>query len=68
MIELKKLNGASIFVNPDLIRVVESTPDTLINFVDGESLLVKDTPQEIIASIVSYRRRYSILDSIDSQK
>lgn len=68
MIELKKLNGTAIFVNPDLIRAVESTPDTVVNFIDGESILVKDSPQEIIASIVSFRRKYSIADNADLQK
>ena len=62
MIELKKLNGASIFVNPDLIRAVESTPDTIVHFIDGESILVKDSPKEIVAGIVAFRRKYSISD------
>ncbi len=60
MIELKKLNGTSIFVNPDMIRVVESTPDTLVNFLDGESLLVLNSPQEIVERIVLFRKKYFV--------
>ena len=60
MIELKKLNGAAIFVNPDMIRVVESTPDTLVQFIDGESLLVQTSPQEIVAKIISFRKTYAV--------
>jgi flagellar protein FlbD len=63
MIELNKLNGMSIFVNPDLIRIVESTPDTLVNFTDGESLLVLNSPQDIIAKIILFRRQYSFQNS-----
>ncbi len=73
MIELKKLNGASIFVNPDLIRAVESMPDTIVHFIDGDSILVKDSPKEIVAGIVAFRRKYSISDlssanNVDLQK
>ncbi len=60
MIELKKLNGTSIFVNPDMIRVVESTPDTLVNFLDGESLLVLNSPPEIVERIVLFRKKYFV--------
>jgi flagellar protein FlbD len=57
MIELNKINGATIFVNPDLIRVIEITPDTVLTFTDGEKIMVRDRPQEIIEKIVLYRRR-----------
>ncbi len=63
MIELNKLNGMPIFVNPDLIRAVESTPDTLVNFTDGESLLVLNSPQDIIAKIIFFRRQYSFVNT-----
>jgi flagellar protein FlbD len=56
MIELVKLNGMPVFVNPDLIRFLESTPDTILSFTDGEKLMVKNKPQEIVEKIVNYRR------------
>ncbi len=71
MIELNKLNGMSIFVNPDLIRAVESTPDTVINFTDGETILVRNSPQEIVQKIISFRRQYTFINTdnnLDSQK
>jgi flagellar protein FlbD len=57
MIELYKLNGTIVFVNPDLIRVIEATPDTVLSFLDGDKMMVRDRPQEIIEKIVSFRRR-----------
>lgn len=60
MIELKKLNGVSIYINPDLIRSVEQTPDTLVSFTDGDSLLVQNTPRDIVEKIVRYRRDYTL--------
>lgn len=56
MIELNKLNGTLVLVNPDLIRFVESTPDTVLTFIDGEKMMVRDRPQEIVEKIVDYRR------------
>lgn len=59
MIEVMKLNGTILLVNPDLIRFIESTPDTVLTFTDGEKLMVKDEPQIILERIVLFRRRCS---------
>ncbi len=59
MIELLKINGVPIFVNPDLIRFVESIPDTILTFLDGQKILVRNKPNEVIEKIVEYRRRCS---------
>lgn len=47
MVELSRLNGDIIFINSDLIKYVESRPDTLVTFVDGKTLVVKEAPQEV---------------------
>jgi flagellar protein FlbD len=56
MIELSKLNGSAILVNPDLIRFIEATPDTVLTFTDGEKLMVREEPQAIKDLIVRFRR------------
>lgn len=57
MIEVTKINGKPVFVNPDLIRFLESAGDTVVVFVDGEKILVLQTPQEVIDRVVEFRRR-----------
>lgn len=57
MIELSKINGLTVLVNPDLIRFIESAPDTVLTFTDGEKLMVREQPSEIVEKIVRYRRR-----------
>ena len=47
MIELTKLNGKEFSVNPDLIEIVESTPDTVITLTTGRKLIVKESRQEV---------------------
>ena len=43
MIELTRLNGHPLAVNCDLIRYVESSPDTVLTLVTGEKLLVRES-------------------------
>lgn len=43
MIELTRLNGAKIFVNPNHIRFIEMCPETLLTFFDGKTLMVKES-------------------------
>ncbi|HYI96489.1 MAG TPA: flagellar FlbD family protein, partial [Bryobacteraceae bacterium] len=45
------------FLNSDLIEHIQATPDTLITLTNGHNLLVRESPEEIISRIVSFRRR-----------
>ncbi len=56
MIELTKLNGNKILVNPDLMELVEETPDTVIAFTTGRKIIVKASRQEIKNLVKSYRK------------
>jgi flagellar protein FlbD len=57
MIRVKKLNNETVLINPELIRCIESMPDTLLTFTNGEKLLVRNSPQEIVDGIVEFRRK-----------
>jgi flagellar protein FlbD len=56
MIEVNKINGKRVLVNPDLIRYIESTPDTVLTFTDGERVMVQDKPDELVKKIIRYRQ------------
>ena len=56
MIELTKLQDQKIVVNAELIEFIESTPDTMITTTSGKKLIVKETVDDVIAKVVSYRR------------
>ena len=47
MIELTKLDQSPVLVNIEAIKYVESMPDTLILFLNGDSIIVKETLDEI---------------------
>jgi flagellar protein FlbD len=57
MIRVTRLSGGQIVVNVDLIISVEETPDTLLSFVNGDRLAVRESPDEIVTLALAYRRR-----------
>lgn len=66
MIELTKLNDIKFSVNPELIEIVETTPDTVITLTTGRKLIVKESRQDIKNLVLSYKREiYSKLLKID---
>ena len=56
MIVLTRLNGQSFVVNAEKIRLVESTPDTVVCCDSGERLMVKETLTEVIQRAIEYGR------------
>ena len=56
MVELTKISGQKVLVNPDLIELVEETPDTIVIFTTGRKLIVKESRQEIRNLVKSYRK------------
>jgi flagellar protein FlbD len=56
MIGLTKLNNQMFVVNAELIKFIESTPDTLVTLTTGERILVKESTDEVIRRVVQYGR------------
>ena len=56
MVELTRINGTKILVNPDLMELVEETPDTVVAFPTGRKIIVKESRQEIKNLVKSYRK------------
>jgi flagellar protein FlbD len=56
MIEVTKMNGQKVLINPDLMEVVEETPDTVISFSTGRKIIVKESRQELKNLVKSYRK------------
>lgn len=57
MIELTRLNGNVLFVNSDLIKFIESSPDTMLTLVNGEKIMVREECGEVVGRVVAYRAR-----------
>ncbi len=57
MVLLTLLNDKKVAINADMIKMVESTPDTMLTFTNGEKLMVKEELQEVVERIIAYKRQ-----------
>lgn len=53
---LTRLNGQSMAINSDLIKLIESSHDTVITLFAGEKVVVRENTEEVISRIVGFRR------------
>jgi flagellar protein FlbD len=56
MVEVTKINGVKILVNPHLFEIVEETPDTVITLTTGRKIIVKESRQEVKNLVKLYRK------------
>ncbi len=56
MIKLSRLDGEPFVLNADLIRYVESRPDTFITLTTGERLVVSESMDEVVDRAVRYQQ------------
>jgi len=57
MIDVTRLNGKRFVVNAELIRYVESTPDTMITLITGDRFMVQETLEEVVSRAIEYGRQ-----------
>ncbi|MBI9044021.1 MAG: flagellar FlbD family protein [Anaerolineaceae bacterium] len=57
MIKLTKFNGRIFYLNAELVRSVESTPDTVITLISGDKLIVKDSAETVVEGIIDYQQK-----------
>ncbi len=60
MISVTRLDHRQVIVNADLIKYVESTPDTILTLTTGDKLMVLETPQEVVDRVVEFGRRLRV--------
>jgi flagellar protein FlbD len=56
VIPVTRLDGTPMIVNTDQIAWVEYIPDTVISLMNGEKLIVRETPETIVERIREFRR------------
>ncbi|MEK6706920.1 MAG: flagellar FlbD family protein [Bdellovibrionota bacterium] len=60
MIKLTRLNSKEFVLNSDLIKFIESTPDTIISLTTGEKIMVRESVEEVVQATIRYRRSLSL--------
>ena len=56
MITVTRLNGKPFVINADLIKVVEENPDTTLRLTTGDTMIVKESMQEVVELAIEYGR------------
>jgi flagellar protein FlbD len=56
VIAVTRLNNSPVVINAELIKFVESTPDTMITLTTGDRLMVKETAPDVIRKVIEYGR------------
>lgn len=57
MIEITSLNGEKMILNSELIYKVEEFSDTIITLLDGKTLRVAESGEQIVDRIVVFKSR-----------
>ncbi len=55
MIRLTRLDNSPLLVSLDAIKYIEATPDSVISFLNGDSLIVRESLEEIDRRVLQYR-------------
>jgi flagellar protein FlbD len=56
MIKLTRLDGEVFVLNADLIRYIESRPDTFITLTCGERMVVREGMDDVMERAVRYQQ------------
>jgi flagellar protein FlbD len=56
MITVHRLNDKPFVINAELIRTVESNPDTTITLINGDHFIVKEPMQRVVELAIEYGR------------
>lgn len=60
MIKVTRINDSELVVNSDLIEFVEAIPDTIISLTTGKKIMVRETIDEIIERVASFKRKSAV--------
>lgn len=61
MIKLTKLNGEEFVVNAELIRFVESRPDTFVTLTTEDRFIVRESMEEVVMRSAAWARAIRLI-------
>ncbi len=57
MITVTRLDDRVVVLNADLIKMLEATPDTIITLVNGDTVMVRESVDEVVRRAIDYQRQ-----------
>lgn len=55
VIELTRLNGQKLYLNCDLLKYAETSPDTVLTLVTGDKIVVRESCAQVITLALAER-------------
>jgi uncharacterized protein YlzI (FlbEa/FlbD family) len=62
MLELNRLNGETVWINPDQVKLIFKCPDTTLVFIDDSTMTVKDSIESVREKWMEYQRKIRSLE------
>ena len=57
MITVTRLDKRVFVLNAEMIKWLEAAPDTIISLINGDTLIVRESVEEVVAMAIDYARR-----------
>lgn len=57
MITVTRLDKRVVVVNAEHIKMLESTPDTIITLLNGDTIIVRESVDEVVRRAIEYGRQ-----------
>ncbi|MDB2447278.1 flagellar FlbD family protein [bacterium] len=57
MILVTKLDGNSVLMNTDNIKYIEATADTIIHYINGDTLIIKENLDSVRERLLDYQKK-----------
>ena len=57
MITLTRLDQRVVVLNAELIKMIEATPDTIITLINGDTVVVRESVDEVVHRAIEYARQ-----------
>lgn len=57
MITVTRLDQRVVVLNADMIKMLESTPDTIVTLVNGDTMVVRESVEEVVRRAIDYQRQ-----------
>ena len=61
MIKLTRLGGEAFVLNAELIKYIESLPDTFVTLTTGDRLVVAESLDEVVRRTLEYHQQKQIV-------
>lgn len=56
MIEVTRFDNRKVLINIDLVERVEECPETIVTFINGKQMIIRESKEEISAKAIEMKQ------------